>query len=144
MGFKLAMFLGLTGLLMVAQADDSNCCLPRKICRGEMFLRKCSYWCEDGTKTTEDDPHCGVGPCDADGCNCEGGCRESLFRSVDDPEEARSVLESLETRTLLELLRRKQEKAKALRDLEEEAQEMLKNLEKVDNGYIDSGELAKE
>ena len=29
--------------------------------------------CEDGTKGT---PHCGRGPCNIFGCNCDNGCRE--------------------------------------------------------------------
>ncbi|XP_019638342.1 PREDICTED: uncharacterized protein LOC109480560 [Branchiostoma belcheri] len=132
MGYKLAMLLGLTGLLMMLMVDqaDSACCRATiRSCSGWFWNRRCTGRCRDGTGGT---PYCGRGPCNWFGCNCNGGCRGTK-RSVEDPGEARSLLELLggesamsgrgfeddadaklkgvaeEARDLLELLRGEQE-----------------------------------
>ncbi|XP_078689871.1 uncharacterized protein LOC144921103 [Branchiostoma floridae x Branchiostoma belcheri] len=132
MAYKLAMLLGLTGLLMMLMVDqaDSACCYARKTsCSGWIWNKRCTGRCADGTQGT---PYCGRGPCNIFGCNCNGGCRRAK-RSVEDPEEASSLLELLggenamsgrgfgddadaklkgvaeEARDLLELLRGEQE-----------------------------------
>eukprot|EP00058_Branchiostoma_floridae_P014360 XP_002599848.1 hypothetical protein BRAFLDRAFT_95538 [Branchiostoma floridae] len=92
MAFKLAMFLGLSALLVVLMVDpaDSACChAPKKHCSGWFFGRRCTGRCHDGTQGT---PYCGYGPCNIFGCNCRGGCRHN---KRDVAEEALGLLELL-------------------------------------------------
>ncbi|XP_078693337.1 uncharacterized protein LOC144923027 [Branchiostoma floridae x Branchiostoma belcheri] len=107
MNHKLAMLLGLTGLLMVDRAV-SECCYSRTAnCKPVgPHHRMCEQVCDDDTEAT---PYCGYGPCNIWGCNCDGGCRrgrpiiggrngdsKTKKGSVADPEEVRSLLELLQ------------------------------------------------
>ncbi|XP_078608052.1 uncharacterized protein LOC144879996 [Branchiostoma floridae x Branchiostoma japonicum] len=91
MAHKLAMFLGLSAVLVVLMVHpaDSVCC-PHVRCAGGMWLRRC--FCADNTMISEERPFCGKGPCDSKGCNCERGCRQSK-RGV--AEDALGLLELL-------------------------------------------------
>ncbi|XP_066283139.1 uncharacterized protein [Branchiostoma lanceolatum] len=77
MGCKLAMFLGLSALLMVLMVDqaESVCCHATERCFGGWWNRKCNHYCKDGTR--QHTPCCGYGRCNIFCCNCDGGCRRS-------------------------------------------------------------------
>ncbi|XP_078664153.1 uncharacterized protein LOC144907222 [Branchiostoma floridae x Branchiostoma belcheri] len=155
MGYKLAMLLGVTSLLLVlAMVDqaESACCRAEK-CRGWWKGRWCR--CGDGTGPT---PYCGYGPCNIFGCNCRGGCRRSK-RSAAGPAEAR--LESPQGENAMPGGGFEDHDAdQDMRLSKEEALEMLKKMGTVDianlpddwftsldtngNGYIDPEEYDSE
>ncbi|XP_078689835.1 uncharacterized protein LOC144921080 [Branchiostoma floridae x Branchiostoma belcheri] len=149
MGCKLAMLLGLTGLLMmlmVNQADSMECCRAVDSNCKHVFsvFYTCELKCRDGTEPT---PYCGYGPCNMWGCNCKGGCRTKT-RSVEDPGEARSLLELLGGESAMSGRGFEGNNADRSERVAEEARDLLgllrgerKNIYREENAKADDGEL---